>query len=184
MTAVVGLVHAGRVYIGADSLGSSGNQGAARADAKVFRVGPALFGYAGSYRGGQVIRYSFALPERDDLDWHAYMCTRFVDALRDAWRSAGYVGRSNEVEFVGTEMLVGFGGCLWSVHSDLQIGEYVEPWTAIGSGSEYALGSLWSTERVVGLRDQPETRVALALKAAARYCPTVGGPFTIEATDT
>jgi hypothetical protein len=52
VTAIVGLVHEGTVYIGGDSAGVSGYSMTVRADAKVFTVGPYLLGFTTSFRMG------------------------------------------------------------------------------------------------------------------------------------
>jgi hypothetical protein len=183
MTVIAGLVHEGRVWLGADSAGSNSETITARADAKLFVVGSALIGCTGSYRGLQVARYAFkppALPE--GMDPHEYMCTMFVDGLREVWRAAGHVGRTSEIEHVETKMLVGMHGRLWTVDTDLQVGESLAPWAAGGSGELLALGSLHATAHVVGLRDQPEARVRLALQAACHHSPSCGGPLLVRST--
>ncbi len=181
MTVIAGLVHEGRVWLGADSAGSTSETITARADAKLFAVGSALIGCAGSYRGMQVARYAFkppALPE--GMDPHEYMCTLFVDGLRGVWRAAGHAGRTNEIEHVETQMLIGMHGRLWTVETDLQVGESLDSWNAVGSGGTLAIGSLHATAHVVGLRDQPEARVRLALQAACHHSPSCGGPLAVR----
>ena len=63
MTAIVGLVDSGIVYIGGDSAGASGWSLTVRADAKVFFNAGYLFGFTTSYRMGQLIRYALQPPE-------------------------------------------------------------------------------------------------------------------------
>lgn len=171
MTAIVGVVHAGRVCIST-----------ARADAKVFTNGPAVFGFTSSFRMGQLLRHSLKFPERGDADLERWLSTSFVDAVRQCLKDGGYARKDDEVESAG-EFLVGMFGRLFCMHSDYQIAEQTEPWYAIGQGCEVALGSMWSTGHVVGLRDQPEARVRLALQAAANYCTGVRGPFVIVSTE-
>ncbi len=181
MTVIAGLVHEGRVWLGADSAGSNSWTITARADSKLFAVGSALIGCTGSYRGLQVARYAFRPPALPSgMDPHEYMCTLFVNGLREVWRAAGHVGKTNEVEHVETAMLVGMHGRLWHIDRDLQVGESLDPWVAVGSGGELAIGSLHATAHVVGLRDQPEARVRLALQAACHHSPSCGGPLAIR----
>lgn len=181
MTVIAGIVHDGRVWIGADSAGSNSYEITARADAKLFTIGQALVGCCGSYRGLQVARYAFkppALPE--GMDPHEYMCTLFVDGLREVWRAAGHVGKTSEVEHVQTSLLVGMHGRLWTIGTDMQVGESLDSRDAIGSGGSIALGSLHATAHVVGLRDQPEARIRLALQAACHHSPSCGGPLLVR----
>lgn len=105
MTAIVGLVQDGSVYIGGDSAGVSGMSLTVRADAKVFRKKRYLFGFTTSFRMGQLIRYSLKLPKpKGDLD--AFMSSTFIDALRDCLKSGGWAMKDNEREEGGT-FLVG-----------------------------------------------------------------------------
>jgi hypothetical protein len=182
VTAIVGLVHEGRVWIGGDSAAVGQWISTARADSKVFTNGPAVFGFTHSFRSGQLLRYSLSVPEAIVGDVGKYMATTFIDSVRECWKAGGCARRESEQE-VGGCFLVGMFGRLFVVESDYQVGEQIEPWHAVGCGAEIALGSLWSTAHVAGLRDQPEARVRLALQAAANYSTGVRAPFTIIATE-
>jgi ATP-dependent protease HslVU (ClpYQ) peptidase subunit len=182
MTAIVGLVHEGRVWIGGDSAGSDGWVSTARSAPKVFANGPLIIGYTSSFRMGQILRHSLVVPDRGDADLEQWMCTAFVDAVRKALKDGGYASKKDETESAGC-FLVGINGRLFEVQSDYQVAEQLEPWTATGSGEQLAVASLWTSAHVVGLRDQPEARVRLALQAAASYCTTVRGPFHIIVTE-
>lgn len=92
MTCVVGYVHDGAVYMVADSAGVAGSGAyVLRRDPKIFRLGDFLIGYTSSFRMGQLLRYNFEPPRRyDDEDIYTYMCTRFINAVRDCLKSGGY----------------------------------------------------------------------------------------------
>ena len=170
MTAVVGLVHGGSVYIGGDSAGVAGMSLTVRADTKVFRRKRYLFGFTTSFRMGQLIRYSLKLPKpAADLD--AFMSTKFVDALRDCLKSGGWAAKDNEREEGGT-FLVGVRGRLYTVYSDYQVAKAADGFAAVGCGDEIALGALFATAGV-----RPRRRVLGALAAAERFSAGVRGPF-------
>lgn len=179
MTAIVGLVHEGKVWLGADSAGSTNSMICARADAKVFRNGDAVFAGCGSFRALDLLRCSLVVPERlpsKSLD--AYMRTDFIDAVRYCFKCGGFATVHDGAES-GATFLVGVEGCLFTVENDYQVGESMELWTAHGSGIEYALASLWTMHRTEQLLADPEARLRIALEAAANYNPFVRGPFTI-----
>lgn len=182
MTAIVGLVHGGRVWIGGDSAASNAWTIHTRADEKVFRNGRAIFGTSGSIRAAQLIEHALVLPEAIVGDVAKYMCTTFVDSVRECWKAGGVAAKVNEVESGGSFM-VGMFGRLFTIGGDYQVAEQVEPWDAIGCGKEVALGSLWTSAHVVGLCDDPEARIRLALQASAAYCMGVRGPFKIISTE-
>jgi hypothetical protein len=173
VTAVVGLTHDRRTYIGADSAGiDDGWALVVRADAKVFRNGPYLFGFTSSFRMGQLLRWSLS-PPAPTGDLERFMATTFVDAIRACLRDGGWARKDNEQESGGT-FLVGTGGRLFRIEGDYQVGEPVDGYDAVGCGGAIALGALHAT---AGLGLPPKTRVGMALRAAERFSGGVRGPF-------
>lgn len=172
MTAVVGLVQSGRVYLGGDSAGVSGLSLVVRADAKVFRKKEYIFGFTTSFRMGQLIRYSMRLPKpKGDLD--AFMATVFIDALRRCLKAGGWASKENEREEGGT-FLVGVRGRLYAIYDDYQVARAADGFAAVGCGDDIALGALFAT---AGTGLKPRRRVISALRAAERFSAGVRGPF-------
>jgi ATP-dependent protease HslVU (ClpYQ) peptidase subunit len=172
VTAIVGLVQDGSVYIGGDSAGVSGLNLAVRADTKVFRKGDYLFGFTTSFRMGQLIRYSLRLPKpKGQID--KFMATRFIDALRDCLKTGGWAKKENDREEGGT-FLVGVRGQLFAVYDDYQVGSAADGFAAVGCGDQIALGALYATQDS-GLK--PRKRIRIALQAAERFSAGVRGPF-------
>ncbi|RQS84351.1 MULTISPECIES: hypothetical protein [Burkholderia cepacia complex] len=175
MTCIVALRHSDRVYMGADSAGVAGWSMSERADPKIYRVGPFLIGFTTSFRMGQLLGHSLTVPTQpDDVDTFAFMCTTFVDAVRNCLRDGGYASRQNDREEGGV-FLCAYQQRIFRVESDYQIGEPALTYDAVGCGQDLALGSLYST---VGM--PPENRIRLALGAAQRFSSGVREPFLIE----
>lgn len=174
MTAIVGLVDQGTVYVGGDSAGVSGYSLTVRADGKVFRNGPYVMGFTSSFRMGQLLQYALKAPHPEG-DLPAFMATTFVDALRETLKAGGWLKQDSNRDEGGT-FLVGVGGRLFTVFDDFQVGEAVDGYAAVGCGQEIAVGALHATARL-GL--PPKKRLRLALKAAERYSAGVRGPFTV-----
>ncbi|MFG2037085.1 hypothetical protein [Dactylosporangium sp. NPDC048998] len=172
MTAIVGLVHQGTVYVGGDSAGASGWSLTVRADSKVFHNNGYLFGFTTSFRMGQLIRYSLK-PPRPVGDIERFMATRFIDAVRECLKAGGWARRDSEREEGGT-FLVGVKGRLFTVHDDYQVAEAADGYAAVGVGDEIALGALFATAQS---RMAPQRRVEIALRAAERFSAGVRGPF-------
>ncbi len=175
MTCIVGLVHNGVVYIGADSAGVAGLSLTVRADKKVFQNGEFLMGFTTSFRMGQLLRYSLNPPRRHpDDDIHQYMVVDFINAIRDCLKSGGWASKKDESEEGGT-FLVGYAGHLFTVDSDYQVGRPEDSFAAVGSGQNIALGALFATQG----QDNPRDRVLTALRAAERFNAGVRGPFLV-----
>lgn len=176
MTAIVGLVHDGSVFIGADSAGVDNWKLVSRADQKVFQKGEFIFGFTTSFRMGQLLRYSLELPRyvepRDIMD---YMVLDFIREVRACMLLGGYLRKKDERER-GGQFLVGFHGRLFNIDYDFHVGESHDNFDAVGCGSELCLGSLFTSS------GNPIPRIRKALQAAERYSTGVCGPFNIVVT--
>lgn len=175
MTCIAGFVEGDTVWMGADSAGVAGYDLTVRADQKLFRNGPMLFGFTTSFRMGQILRYDFHVPDHDprkDID--TYMSSVFVDAVRDALKSKGWAKKENDRE-EGGNFLVGYAGRLFAVDADYQVGCPADGFAAVGCGGQVAHGALFATPHLTG-RD----RVEMALRAAERFSAGVRAPFLIE----
>jgi hypothetical protein len=165
--------------MGGDSAGVGGYALTVRADLKVFRNGPMLFGFTSSFRMGQLLRYALKVPLHDpDVDIDRYMVTTFVDAVRECLKTHGFAKKTNEVEEGGT-FLVGYRGQLFGIQDDYQVARQADRFDAVGCGYEIARGALFATEHMSG-----RNRVQMALEAAERFSAGVRGPFHIECLET
>lgn len=59
LTCIVGMTHKGKVYIGADSLGSNGFTQSIRKESKVFKNGEFLIGCTSSFRMIDLLKWKF-----------------------------------------------------------------------------------------------------------------------------
>jgi ATP-dependent protease HslVU (ClpYQ) peptidase subunit len=177
MTAIAGLVHAGKVYIGGDSAGSDGSLRTVRADTKVFSSGPYIFGFTGSFRMGQLLRWSLR-PSTPEGGLERFLATTFVDEVRQCLKTGGWAGIENAREEGGT-FLLGVQGRLFTIYDDFQVGEAADGYDAVGSGDAVALGALYATANM-GM--EPTERLTLALSAAAALTPFVMSPFIVRSS--
>lgn len=186
MTAIVGLVDDGEVWMGADSAGVAGLSLVVRKDPKVFISGPFIVGFTSSFRMGQILRFGESGQRLDDAKfvrdlqsitdpWEA-MVSEVVPWLRKAFKSAGYAETENGKEWGGT-FLIGYRGRLFQVEGDFQVGESSHGFDAVGCGQEMALGSLHTSRFKPDWG--PQQRVRTALEAAQEFSAGVRGPFTI-----
>jgi hypothetical protein len=178
VTCIVGLVDGDKVWIGGDSAGVGGYDLTVRADEKVFRNGPMLFGFTTSFRMGQLLRYALTIPDHDPrAPIEKYMATTFVDAVRTCLKDHGWASRKYDSE-EGGQFLVGYRGHLFYIGSDYQIGRSLDGFDAVGCGADVARGALFATP------DLPaKVRLETALSAAERCSAGVRGPFHILAAE-
>ena len=171
MTCIIGLVHDDKVYIGGDSAGVSGTNLTIRSDPKVFRNGPFLVGFAGSFRVGQLLRYALKPPGHPEgMDDYEYMIVEFVKAVRTTLKDNGFE--------TGPSFLVGYKSQIYSVDADFQVGIPYYRIAAIGAGANNALGAVHALGHW-----EPEAKIKRALEITADLNTGVSPPFTIMRLD-
>jgi hypothetical protein len=136
---------------------------------KVFRRGPIVVGCAGLTAWESMWRrITFArLPGKDVDDW---VSGELADTIRRSMPNAGLEG--DDKNECGA--LIGIGGRVYYVEGDGNPWRPAHGYCAVGSGADYALGSLHTSAKRKLL---PRYRLTLALQAAAAHCTTVAAPF-------
>jgi ATP-dependent protease HslVU (ClpYQ) peptidase subunit len=174
MTCIVGLVEKGTVHIGGDSASVSGWTSRVTRLPKVFRRGPFLIGYTTSFRMGQLLQHSLVVPLQKDTDDMRFMVTSFVECVRQLLKEKGVAKIESNAES-GGQFLVGYRKRLYSVQSDFQVNEMADGFDAVGSGCEYALGSLAATKGM-----KPVLRLKQALAVSAHFNMAVSPPYFVR----
>jgi hypothetical protein len=180
MTCIVGFIDKKekKVYVGADSAGVGGLDIRERKDVKVFKVGEFVIGCTSSFRMIQLIRFSFNPPKiYPDTDIYRYMCTDFVDALRQCFKNGGFAKSVNGEESGGT-FLVGYKDRLFEIEDDYQVAEHYNDFSSVGCGFKYALGALAAMD----INLSTEAKVNRSLEIATQFSAGVRPPFIIETT--
>lgn len=184
MTVIAALIDNDTLYMASDTQMTNGSDATNLSPSvpKVFFRGDLLVGVSGSVRALNLIRYRLDVPERDTDDDMEYISISVVDSIRQLLKDGGVAEQTNGSEFNGdsdhySHFLIGYRGRIFRVGSDYNVTERSGPYNAIGSGEDFALGSLYSTP---GL--PPEYRLRTALLAAMEFNVSVGGTVSIRAT--
>lgn len=181
MTCIVGIVDkkSKKVIIGGDSASSDDTNIFIRKDVKVFNNNGFTIGCTSSFRMIQLLRFSFEPPEIKSKDIYEYMCTDFINAVRNCFKDGGYLQKYTDGDEKGGTFLVGYKGRLFKVESDFQVGENLNGMDAVGCGANFALGSLYSLSKL----DIPiKNKVLKSLEAAEFLALGVSRPFVIRET--
>lgn len=180
MTCIVAIAQGGTVYMAADHAASDDKSGwiIARKDPKVFKVGQYGIAFTDSFRMGQILQYSWTPPKytptKTNSGLDKFMRTKFVESVKDAFKSGGYGGFSSGQEDEGGIFLIGVCGKVFTMDQDFHIAENIVNYMAEGSGAMFALGALHATKN----QKNPKMRMKLALEAAADFSMSVKPPFT------
>ena len=180
MTCIVALKHNDKIFMGGDSLGSSSYTKAVRLDEKVFVKDDMIFGFCGSFRMGQILQYVMTSPERPvGISDMKYLVAYWIPNLIDVFHDAGYRGDKgaddHEETRTGGQFLLGYKGTLYGIDSDFQVAIPADQYASIGSGQEFALGSIYTSKKA-GVKD-PIKILTVALEAAETFANGVQQPF-------
>lgn len=169
MTCIVGIAKDGTVYIGGERAASDGSTLLPLNRPKVKQCGDYLIGFAGSLGIGELAHFIDLPPITNNIE--KTLRTSFVKNLKDAIEE---YGNASHLEDNSTDWLVGVNGRLFEISSeDWSVCEFSE--SAIGSGNNIALGSLYTTRN---WNDQ-ERRIRISLQAAVEISPSCSGPIDI-----
>ena len=175
MTCIVGLEANGKVWMGGDSAAASEWNIYATKLKKVFKRGDFLLGYSTSFRMGQLLQYKLQVePQTKSQDDLEYMATTFIDAVRQCFKNGGYATRIEDKEEEGGQFLVGYKSCLYRVDCDYQVNIRQDEYAVVGTGENFALGSLRETGML-----KPKKRIRRALRAAGHFSTTVCKPYYV-----
>jgi len=161
------------VYLASDSLASCQSSKSEVSTPKVFAGDIYALAFCGSYRFGQVLA-TFVPPTRaPGTPPEDFMCSEWVDALRDHLRNKGMLRRFEEVESLPDgSALVAYEGGLYVFQEDLAVFQVTTPYIAAGSGGDFAMGALHALQ---GKVKAPQALLKAAIKAAEDNCPSCGG---------
>ena len=175
MTCIAAIAEGGKVYMGADSATMQGWDLRPSGWGKILKTDHYIIGSCGDAKIQSLLRYRVIYPEPDsELD--RFMATDFLDALRTAFKDAGYMKIENSVEGMGGSLVVGCRGRLYEVSSDLCVLPTADGLSAVGCGGQTALAVMWVLKE-----RPPEERIKQALEAAEYFSAGVRAPFTVEA---
>ena len=178
MTVIAAYNDGNAIYMASDSLASDPNDSIVVVDPKVFTFNGFTFGYAGSFRFGQILNHTFLPPPHNPaLDDSTYMFSVFLEALRDTLDSYGLLLNANGVEGIGEagSALVAYRNNIYYVEPDLSILKVASPYASIGSGCAYAIGAMYALEGTL----PPEEIVTKAVEVAIKHVPNCGGNINI-----
>ena len=166
MTCIVSIVDKGVIYMGGDRSASDDISIVSMKTPKVYIRDEWIYGYAGTIGIGQLMNY-IDLPSPEG-DIEKLIRLDICNSLKSAIDTY-----ARDVENDETGFLIGAKGRLFEFNvSDWGVLEIDQ--TSIGSGSQIAFGSLYTS-----IHNNPIDRIDTALNAAITYSPSCQGPIDI-----
>lgn len=171
MTCIIAIEQNNQVLIGADRMGSSSYAGEPVAFAKCFKNGPLIIGYSGSFRAGQILQYGLEVPPlTNNLD--KWVAIDLPIAIRKAFKDNEWL-ETTDGKAVGAPILIAVQGRCYQMQTDFSFLRSLSGEYAIGSGQDFAMGSLRSTRGKM----PPKRRIIEALDTASEYVLSVAPPY-------
>ena len=184
MTIIAAYDGGDKYWIASDSMGSGGGV-MYELGSKLIVKGNYIVGFSWSYRVADMIRESkdlpYALSSIRDL--------RIIrDVVKDALTKDGLVGSNNNDHDAGRHkpdghpldlILISPSG-IYTLETDYQIHKISDGYLACGSGTEIAMGSLYTCK---ALDINGKDAVKLAVRAANKHITTCGGRCHIKSVE-
>ena len=173
MSCVVALKDKNNLYFGADTSTGFDFTNIKTKDKKVFKKLNILFGTTGDITWKNIIKRKIlpSIEKHEDIEDFIY--NKLFDNIRKILDNFD-IGLS--------KLLVGIENRIFMFYykTDISITEIDNNYISIGCGKDYALGSLYSTEKnTKNLIIDPEERVLLALESASVFDGRVNNQFEI-----
>jgi len=176
MTAIVGFVKNGNVYMAGDTLGSNGFTKSEYTESKVFINGDFILGYTSSFRFGEILEYNFKPPKQENgVSDKRYLVTSFIPELRKCLEENKYTAK-DQAGTSGTALL-GYKGKLYKLQDDFSILEASVGYDSCGSGEYHCEAVLWS---LCDSKLHPKKIVRKAIQCASEKVTSVGGTITVK----
>lgn len=188
MTCIIGMIDKenNKGYIAADTFGSNNFSGQNYVNNKIFKSIDSpdiLIGVSGSFRIMELLEFNSIFPENIFLKKQPITRELLVNTvvpnikkLLEDNKAASYkdFGEDN----FSSNILIVTKDSVFTIQANYAVLETTLPYTAIGSGKDYAFGSLYSTTG-----SNIEEQIKLALKSAEKFQLNVKGPFKILNTE-
>lgn len=186
MTCIVAIRDGDYVYMGGDSfLGHAGKAGT-MSTPKLFKKGSLLIGAAGSSKLIEIFEDQF--QNIDDKLLDGIERNLIMDEIKRIYKHYGLYKDGKGLLDDGAALIAYKNKIFFFQNYDFSLTE-VSNYYAIGSGEQYALGSIYTSYMMNQemawnnkISIKIENIIITALCAASLLCPTVSGPFIILST--
>jgi ATP-dependent protease HslVU (ClpYQ) peptidase subunit len=184
MTCIVALKAEDRVYMGADTCVSKGDEIRSIFGVKIFKKGKFLFGCSGDVAETQVIQNDLDIYSSDfeKKSIFKYITKSLRNKIKDVLKENDCLMESaSKKTYMSMDMLIGYKNRLFLVDDEFAFMEITEnEYDVVGSGRKYALGAmeaLLHSKECLGYGY--EELILKSLEISQKYCNNVKAPFEV-----
>jgi ATP-dependent protease HslVU (ClpYQ) peptidase subunit len=175
MTCIVGIETTSGVVMGCDSFTGDHHDSNVMAGPKVFERNGWIVGVAGSSRIANLLEYVFKWPRAPKTDDDGAVVRLALAMVRLLGDDELCCAKDDGEKGLQSTMLVGTGSRLYLLGGDLGVDRSRFGYHAIGGGAAEAQGAL----AVLPVKMPARDRAFAALRASAKHCSCVRGPFRV-----
>lgn len=173
MTCLIGVIQNGKAHIGADGYATTDDcERKPIICRKIFKSGKYVVAFAGNIRTGQLLYPESGFEFPDDI-------YQIPNSMYLWLREFENVGKDdNQMAIIASNFMIATRDKIYEILMDMQISE-IDPevgYTALGSGTPYAMGSLETTK---GTKMSAKKRIQLAFDVAHTYVKNCGPPYQV-----
>ena len=170
------------IILVADSAGTDEDDNQVlRQDPKIMKSKNFMFAISGSFRLRDILMYDFIVPNKsEDETIDKYMRTKFINKFRETCIKKGATKKVDENEELLGNVIVAYKDKIYQIESDFQVGESIDDFAAIGSGSQLALGALSTLSKLAPKyfkKDVIKKTLFDILENVSVYKASVRGPY-------
>ena len=190
MTVIAAIKANGNVYMGCDSIfmDTQSYQTVKRTQSKLIIKDEIILGLTSGNgcRIFQLLKYKLKLPSTRKLkndDLLEYLVVHFCSRLYKLLHAENLLQeddsrKNSEPSMSPIELIVGIRDRMYQIGEDFDVAELDMSFYAIGTGGEYALGSLDATTNLCSSLT-PEEHLIQAMKASEKFTASVKGPYQL-----
>lgn len=114
---------------------------------KVFTNGIVTFGTSGAVRDGDILEHVLVVPpfkKKDRKNTERWVVRKLIPAILEALDSGRQLETRNSQAKTESHLIIAVNGFLGALATDNSVVLHHEPYVAVGSGSDVALGALYA----------------------------------------
>lgn len=183
MSMVLGIRHNGKVTMAVDSVAAGSEVTVIRKESKMYWNGQYLIGFVGSFRYGQVVKFTdlpefpeeLLSPDADENKVEGFFVRQFIPVLQDAV----YDANVDPEDLRESSLMVAVGPHLFVIEPGFQIMSYVHDYAALGIAEQAALVAL---DVLGGASGDINHKLSLVLTSIEKHSVYVKAPFCLATT--
>lgn len=183
MTTVAALKAKSKVFVGAESQGTSGGT-IEHVHSKVFPFGEYIAACSGTLRLQNILQHCCEPPSvpGEDISLEEHLVKNWISELRECMSSNGYKENENSAERFSGIFILAYKNQFCVIEGNFAVMTPTEKYSAIGSGTDQALGALYYAVNSKSRAKPPKEIVRLAVAAACHHDLYSSGEITVLST--